>query len=272
PPPQDGREAVGLMSRPNWRDVIPVHPAADVFPLLDPWAHKNLAKDIDANGLRNPVLVWSDADGKEWLLDGRNRLDALARLGIFPPLPPGMWDTIEVDDPAAYVISANIQRRHLSARERVELVEKVLAASAKTGKSFPVSSGGRGNKGRSALVAGLAGVSKPTAHKYRTRTPEEEAAERRTKERSKRAKAEKGAQRRRENPKQEYGGGISISRMVEIVEDFSLVHASDLSDDELNIVDVLWDQLERIRYEAMIGEDVGDWEAEKLVPQKGAER
>jgi hypothetical protein len=36
-----------------------------------------LADDITEGGLQHKVLCWTDADGTTWLLDGRNRVDAL---------------------------------------------------------------------------------------------------------------------------------------------------------------------------------------------------
>ena len=63
----------------NWRDVIKVHPAADLLP---PMASDELAKfreDIKKNGLKVPIVLWAETQESEpFLLDGRNRLDAAA--------------------------------------------------------------------------------------------------------------------------------------------------------------------------------------------------
>jgi hypothetical protein len=64
----------------NWRAHLKVHPAADLFPLMSEAELKELAADIRANGLRAPIVSW--ALGGEFLLDGRNRLDAMALLGL----------------------------------------------------------------------------------------------------------------------------------------------------------------------------------------------
>jgi protein gp37 len=86
----------------NWRAHLPVHPAADEFPLLsetDPKALQELAEDIRKNGLQSPIILWSESifdeankrmldDRNRYLIDGRNRLDALALLGwLVPPKP-----------------------------------------------------------------------------------------------------------------------------------------------------------------------------------------
>lgn len=72
-------------AKSSWRDILPVHPAADALPMLSPEALRELAEDIKANGLREPPVLFEDVDsGTEYLLDGRNRLDALELLGIQP--------------------------------------------------------------------------------------------------------------------------------------------------------------------------------------------
>src|SRR5258708_9012497 len=83
------------------------------------------------NGLRNPVAIWIDQDGQRYLADGRNRLDAMAIVGI--DVMDGAdgylhYETVE-GDPYDYVISANIHRRHLTAEQRRHLITKVLQAN-----------------------------------------------------------------------------------------------------------------------------------------------
>ena len=61
----------------NWRDILPVHPAADLFPLMSESELRELGEDIKANGLRASIVLY---EGK--LLDGRNRLDAMELVGV----------------------------------------------------------------------------------------------------------------------------------------------------------------------------------------------
>ena len=64
----------------SWRDVLKVHPAAEFFPLLsetDPAALRALGQDIKANGLKYPIVLWSDGKSPAVVLDGRNRLDGI---------------------------------------------------------------------------------------------------------------------------------------------------------------------------------------------------
>ena len=120
-----------------------------------------LAKDIKEHGLQHSVLLLRIGT-KHSVLDGRNRLEALARLGvefvadpIHVDVPPRsaaaiVFETIEVKDPATFVISANIRRRHLTKEQQAELVAKTVEAgrakndSAKVARSFSPTTGRKG--------------------------------------------------------------------------------------------------------------------------------
>jgi hypothetical protein len=65
----------------DWRGLIKIHPAADLFPMMSPDELRVLGEDIKANGLQNPIATWFDKDETEWLIDGRNRLDAMQAAG-----------------------------------------------------------------------------------------------------------------------------------------------------------------------------------------------
>ena len=105
------------------------HPCADVFPMMSDAELDDLAQDIKANGQRQPVVLWVDKDDRQWLLDGRNRVEALKRVGIDPVVtvraPPGGGD------PVAYVISTNIRRRHLTKAQQAELILLTVEAGHK---------------------------------------------------------------------------------------------------------------------------------------------
>ena len=63
-----------------WRSLYPVHPCADVFPMMSDEDIEALAADIRDNGLRVPAILWVKADLATvpfYVLDGRNRLEAL---------------------------------------------------------------------------------------------------------------------------------------------------------------------------------------------------
>jgi hypothetical protein len=155
---------------PSWRDVLPIHPAAELFPLMTPDELRALSEDIKKNGLRVPIILWSESDNTEpKLLDGRNRLDAAqlagikvlevrrdkgGRIDLYVPSrrlygSGGGRSAIDgsslTADPYEFVLSANIHRRHLTAEQRRELIAKLIKADpsksdrsiAKTAKASP---------------------------------------------------------------------------------------------------------------------------------------
>lgn len=81
------------------------HPVAEIFPMLDEEELRELADDIQKNGLREPIKLWHGMG-----LDGRNRLAACELIG-FDPVFEELPDDIE---PIAYVLSLNVNRRHMS--------------------------------------------------------------------------------------------------------------------------------------------------------------
>jgi ParB-like chromosome segregation protein Spo0J len=113
----------------SWRDILPVHPAADLFPTMTPDEITALGEDIKNNGLKQPIVLIKTPDG-DALLDGRNRLDAMASVGLITDLNLIEHRVLDADaDPFAFVISANIYRRHLTADQRRDLIAKVLKAT-----------------------------------------------------------------------------------------------------------------------------------------------
>lgn len=159
----------------RWRDIIEVHPAADLFPMMSDAEIDELAADIDKNRLRSGITIWINADPKEmprrslpydmedpiswfhvlrqkkgfevFLLDGRNRIAALEKnielsRGVDPDLslerafdyhggdPDHPVVLFHRDlDPYAYVASANLHRRHLTAEQKRDVIAKVLKAN-----------------------------------------------------------------------------------------------------------------------------------------------
>src|SRR3954454_20315900 len=74
--------AINATPRSSWRDRLKVHPAADWFPLLPPDELQALGEDIKASGLRVPIVLWQEMPRSDlYLLDGRNRLDAMEATG-----------------------------------------------------------------------------------------------------------------------------------------------------------------------------------------------
>lgn len=119
--------------RKSWRDVLKVHPAAEMFPPMGEDELKALGEDIKKNGLRMPVAL--DAD-KQSLLDGRNRLDAMELVGLrvlnkdcsFLSDDIGYGSLRPKLDPYDYVLSVNAHRRHLTVEQKREIIAKMLKA------------------------------------------------------------------------------------------------------------------------------------------------
>lgn len=90
------------------RKVREVHPAAELFPMMDRADLDALARDISENGLNHPVVITPD----NVLLDGRNRLEACKTMGM--EIQYEVYD----GDPWRFVISENLHRRHLTNNQR----------------------------------------------------------------------------------------------------------------------------------------------------------
>jgi ParB-like nuclease domain len=138
-----------VTERFDWRKYLAVHPAANLLPLMSEAEIKELAEDIKANGLRAPIVIWKEAIEGECsrsLLDGRNRLDALALLGLLEVRNGrgrGSGTSLEIKNrssgfgqnyfshgnPYAIALSLNVHRRHLTPEQRRDLIAKVLKAT-----------------------------------------------------------------------------------------------------------------------------------------------
>jgi len=115
----------------SWRDHLPIHPAAELFPLMSKDELRELADDIGKHGLHEPITLDAEDLDRPSVLDGRNRLDALELLGrLKMPATGGIpyRRRLGTGDPYAYVISKNIHRRHLTSEQKRELIAKVLKA------------------------------------------------------------------------------------------------------------------------------------------------
>lgn len=93
-----------------------IHPVADLFPMLTEDELNTLAEDIKENGLRNPIVTY---EGQ--VLDGRNRLKACELAGVEP-----LFVEYQGDDPIAFIVSLNLNRRHLEAGQRAAIGVQLL--------------------------------------------------------------------------------------------------------------------------------------------------
>jgi len=111
----------------SWRDVLPIHPAAELFPMMSEQDLRQLGADISKRGLLEGVAVLDGA-----LLDGRNRLDAMELVGM-KVLAGNKLDVahrnVQGVDPYDFIVSKNIHRRHLSPEQKRELIAQLLTAT-----------------------------------------------------------------------------------------------------------------------------------------------
>lgn len=114
-------------------DKYEVHPAAEVFPLMEGKEFDDLVEDIRKNGQQESIVFW-----REMLIDGRNRLRACLKLGI-PFKDVEMPDDFDV---CSYVVSANIHRRHLTDSQRAIIAAKLANLKAgRPSKEIPPNGG-----------------------------------------------------------------------------------------------------------------------------------
>lgn len=109
------------------------HPAAAIFPLMDDRELTDLAADIKARGLVDPIVL---LDGK--VLDGRNRLRACELGGVDPRFVA--WGG--TGDPTTWVISKNLCRRHLTESQRAMVAARVKDLFAGAAKARQREHGG----------------------------------------------------------------------------------------------------------------------------------
>ena len=127
--------------QPGWRARLPVHPAAELFPLMSEGELRELAADINKSGLQQRIHLYSDMQAnKKYLLDGRNRLDALELLGkkIFDANGELLKEIVGTElayappmsrpDCYAHVVSLNLARRHLTSEQKRHVIAELLKA------------------------------------------------------------------------------------------------------------------------------------------------
>ena len=91
------------------------HEYANLFPMMQGEELDILREDVRRNGVREPVVMLGDA-----ILDGRNRYVCARDLGMAYPVRE-----FDGDDPLAFVVSANLVRRHLSESQRASIAARI---------------------------------------------------------------------------------------------------------------------------------------------------
>ena len=88
-----------------------VHPAAAILPMMGEDELQELAGDIGANGLWEPIKLSYD---KSVLVDGRNRFVACGLAGIaVADIPTEPSPEMTEEETLNFIVSANVKRRQL---------------------------------------------------------------------------------------------------------------------------------------------------------------
>lgn len=104
-------------------DHVEFHPLSTIFPLLEGFQFTELVEDIRTNGLRTPISLYESK-----ILDGRNRYRACKAAQI-----PLRFSTVTPADALAFVVSANLYRRHLDSSQRAVVARRVATLRAPHG-------------------------------------------------------------------------------------------------------------------------------------------
>src|SRR6266568_7005444 len=94
------------------------HPLAALMPEMDGQDYARLRADIKANGQHEPIVIY-----ERKVLDGYHRLRACRQEGIEPKVRS--WTDAD-GSPLAYVISANVSRRHLTKSQRAVIALSLM--------------------------------------------------------------------------------------------------------------------------------------------------
>ena len=97
------------------------HDLANLFPLIDGEKFQALVTDIKKNGLLEPIKLY---EGK--ILDGRNRYHACEEAGV-----KARTKQYKGTDPTAFVLSMNLERRHLTKSQRAFVALNLLPVMQK---------------------------------------------------------------------------------------------------------------------------------------------
>jgi hypothetical protein len=95
------------------------HPVANIFPLMEGQAFRELVDDIRQHGLHQPIVL--HPDGR--IVDGRNRYRACIEAGFDPACKT--WDESVDGELVPFVLSLNLRRRHLDEAQRAIVAGKI---------------------------------------------------------------------------------------------------------------------------------------------------
>ena len=150
----------------NWLEILRyypeitgIHPAADLFPMVEGDEFAELCTDIKERGLAQPITIWTDGS----LLDGRNRL-----LACYETHQEVVLDRYEGTDPVQFSLSANLHRRHLNPGQRAVVALKVRELLQPAAKERQREAGEQFGKGAKVSADLREPIATPTEHRKST--------------------------------------------------------------------------------------------------------
>lgn len=145
----------------------------DLIPPLSEEEFEQLEKNVVAEGIRDPLVVWKQPDGHDMLIDGHNRFFISAHhAGI--PFKTVSMDFANIDEAKRWIILNQFGRRNLSAYDRSVLALKLKPIIAEKAKENQANHTEQGYQKSDKPVttakelAKVAGVSHDTIHKVET--------------------------------------------------------------------------------------------------------
>ena len=104
---------------------VKLHPAANIFPMMEGPDFDRLCGDIQENGLLNRIIFFGETIETAELIDGRNRLKACQELGINWLDHVALVKPQDMPDPVSFVLTMNLIRRHLNDSQRAMIAARV---------------------------------------------------------------------------------------------------------------------------------------------------
>jgi hypothetical protein len=125
---------------------LPLHPVAELFPAMDAESYRSLVDDIAKHGLLQPVWTF---EGQ--IIDGRHRQNACRELGL--PLLTREWSGD--GSLADFVLSLNLQRRHLTTSQRSIIALHAMPHYKAEAKARQTAAGSQNLPGASHAISGI---------------------------------------------------------------------------------------------------------------------
>lgn len=138
--------------------AVRFHEYADLFPWVEGAAYDELRADIREKGVLEPVVFYQGS-----ILDGRNRYMIARDLGIEYPRVD-----YEGDDPLGFVISKNLQRRHLTESQRASVAARLAKLPRGANQHVEISTPSQGDAARMLNVSRHSVIAARKVHEHGT--------------------------------------------------------------------------------------------------------